>query len=517
MTTTLRTWLAAVALGFSAFVLTLASPAESLAERALLPMFVVFAVAWMVAVGERATVPRGGLRVPRFPLGPRLMQVRPGLGAQYIALLLVLGAVAGWKVAGWATVITAMVTIHAVRRVSWFVVPAAWVVHTLATMPEFHTLGDLVKDAGDWIRQLVTFGVQALVLCGPLLRTDVGGKLTPGARIAAFIAGLPAWAAAFWVFSRTLVGGTYLDLEALTVVLLVGGLLQSLLLGCVTWLVAVEEREVESLGHVSAHAVGLALMPLLLPILACASLLVLPLPPEVSFAGTAGAWMGLAVVLLIVPLVLATGLVGAALDRLDGRGRGVVASVLSGGLLTLWFLFGPLVLQSVYAPDGIAAGLRATFDTHGGGAPLVAQILPGSSPLSGQSGGQLALFGLPAADLCRALTLMVFGVAALSARYMRHARLGQKPVDWSFHVLLLALAGLGAWFFVPRLGPVGAPLACAGSAALMLGFDLFHAELRVKSREEAMAEEIAREEAEVQRRRAERAAMAQATPTEVVG
>ena len=77
MSTTIRTTLAALALAFSAFVLSLSSKADELAGRALLPLFVVFAIGWMIAVGERATIPRGGLRVPRFPLGPRILQVRP--------------------------------------------------------------------------------------------------------------------------------------------------------------------------------------------------------------------------------------------------------------------------------------------------------------------------------------------------------------------------------------------------------------------------------------------------------
>src|SRR5262245_23016452 len=133
MQTTLRTLVAALALAFSAFVLTLAAPAEELAVRGLLPMFVAFTIAWMIAVGERATVPRGGLRVPRFPLGQRLTQVRPGLGAQYIALLVVLGLVFGWKAAIWGAVITAIMTVHAVRKVAWFIIPGLWLVNTLAT------------------------------------------------------------------------------------------------------------------------------------------------------------------------------------------------------------------------------------------------------------------------------------------------------------------------------------------------------------------------------------------------
>ena len=516
MTTTLRTWIAAVALAFSAFVLTLSSQPADLGGRVLAPLLVVFLVAWLVAVGERATVPRGGLRVPRFPLGPRLLQVRPGLGAQYAALLLVLGVVAGWKVAGWAALITAMVTIHAVRKVAWYVVPAAWLVNTLATMPEFHTLGDLVGDASLWMKSLAVFGLEALILCGPLLRTDVGGRLPPRERLLTTVAGLPAWGAACWVFTHTMAAGVYSDAEALAIMLLAGGLIQSLILGATNWLVSIDDRSVDSLPSVSAASVGISLMPLLLPILACAGLNVLPLPAEASFGGTPPAWIGLMAVLFIVPAVPAAGLVAAALDRLDGNGRGLRTTIVSGALLGLWFLFGPLVLAELYAPGGLTDVLRAGFPVRSAGTGLVSAIIPGSSPLSGHRGGQLALFGLPAADLCRAATLMLIGLAALSARYMRHARPGQKSVGWGEHLLMGLIAGAGAYVLVPRIGVVGAPLACAGSSAIMLALDLFHHEVLVKSPEELLAEAIAREEADLARRRAERAAMAESGPREII-
>ena len=516
MTTTLRTWIAAVALAFSAFVLTLSSQPEELGGRVLAPLLVIFIVAWLVAVGERATIPRGGLRLPRFPLGPRLLQVRPGLGAQYATLLLVLGVVAGWKVAGWASLITAMITIHAVRKVAWYVVPAAWLVNTLATMPEFHTLGDLVGDAGLWIKSLAVFSLEALVLCGPLLRTDVGGPLPARERLVTILAGLPAWGAACWVFTHTMAAGHYSDFEALAVMLLIGGLVQSLILGAINWLVPIDERSAQTLPSVSAAGVGIALMPLLLPILACAGLYVLPPSGETSFGGSPPAWIGLMAVLLIVPAVPAAGLVAAALDRLDGNGRGMRISIVSGVLLGLWFLFGPLVLAEMYAPGRLADALRVAFPVTGGGVGAVATIIPGSSPLSGHRGGQLALFGLPAADLCRAATLMLIGLASLSARYLRHARLGQKSVGWGEHFLMAAISAAGAYVLVPRIGAVGAPLACAGASAVMLALDLFHHEILVKSPEELLAEAIAREEADLARRRAERAAMADSGPREII-
>jgi hypothetical protein len=516
MTTTLRTWLAALALGFSAFVLTLSSPPEALGGRAPLALFVIFAMSWLIAVGERATVPRGGLRVTRFPLGPRLLQVRPGLGLQYFVLLLLLGVVAGWKVAAWGAVITAAVTIHAVRKAAWYVVPAAWVVNTLATMKEFHTLGDIVSDASTLLKSLVVFGLQALVIAGPLLRTDAGGSLSGGARTTMMLTALPAWGSAFWIFSRAPAAGHYLDAEALAATLLFGGLLQSLLIGTVNWLVKIEDRSAESLPHVSANAVGLALMPLALPILCLASLHVLPLPQAASTLAAPGAWMGLMAVLMIVPAALGAGLVGAALDRIDGAGRGLGVSITSGALLALWFLFGPLLLDRMYAPGGLAESLRASFDTRGGGPPLVSAVLPGSSPLSGHAGGQLALFGLPAADLCRAITILILGVAALAARYLRHARLGQRSVGWSAHLVLAGLSAAGAWLLVPRLGAVGAPLSCAGATAMLLVMDLFHREVRVRTPEEIQAEAVAREEADLARRRAEREAMAGAKPREII-
>ncbi|HEX5009124.1 MAG TPA: hypothetical protein VFY71_01890 [Planctomycetota bacterium] len=516
MTTTLRTWIAAVALAFSGFVLTLSSDPAELGGRALAPMLVIFIVAWLIAVGERAAVPRGGLRVPRFPLGPRLLQVRPGLGGQYVALILVLGVVAGPKVAGWAALITAMVTIHAVRKVAWYVVPAAWLVNTLATMPEFHTLGDLVGDAGLWMKSLVVFGLEALVLCGPLLRTDVGGPMPTRERTLTLLAGLPAWAAACLVFTHTLAAGQYSDAEALAVMLLAGGLLQSLILGAVNWLVSIDDRSADSLPHVSAASVGIALMPLLLPILACVGLHVLPLPAETTFGGTPSSWIGLMAVLMIVPAVPAAGLVGTALDRLDGNGRGLRITIASGVLLGLWFLFGPWALAEMYAPGRVADALRAAFPVAGSAPGVVATIIPGSSPLSGHSGGQLALFGLPAADMCRAVTIMLIGLAALSARYMRHARHGQKSVGWGEHFLMATISAAGAYMLVPRLGAVGAPLACAGASAVMLALDLFHHEVLVKSPEELLAEAIAREEADLARRRAERAAMADSGPRELI-
>src|SRR5262249_53739256 len=156
----------------------------------------------------------------------------------------------------------------------------------------------------------------------------------------------------------------------------------------------------------------------------------------------------------IVPAIAAAVMVAASLDRVDGRGKGFTATVASGGFLGAWFLIGPFVLEHLYSPLGPAAALHRAFDSHSGGSLIMSHVIPGSSPLSGHNGGQLALFGLPAADLCRAVTLMFFGLAALSARYMRHSRTGQVPAGWESRLLLAGLAGGASWLLVPRLGAV---------------------------------------------------------------
>src|SRR5262245_32184072 len=165
MTNTFRIWVAGFLLAFSAIVLTLTTPAGILASHAGLAMLIVFLNGWLIAVAERACMPKGGLRVPRFPLGPRVLQTRPGLFGQLVVFIALLALVtASWKVTMWAAIVVMIATVQAFRKMSWYVVPAALVVNTLATMPEFHTLGDLVHDAHEWLKALVLFGVQALIV-----------------------------------------------------------------------------------------------------------------------------------------------------------------------------------------------------------------------------------------------------------------------------------------------------------------------------------------------------------------
>jgi hypothetical protein len=499
MTSTMRVTLAALAMAFSAFVVTASSGLENLGAHATLLLLVLFLNAWLIAVAERAVMPRGGLRLTRFPLGPRLLSTTPSLAVQFIVFIALLGlATQSWQAAGLAALVVATVSIHALRRASWYVIPAALVVNTLATMKEFHTLGDLVKDASGWLLAIVTFGVMALTICGPLLRTDVAVPLSWRARCVALVAGLPAWGAAFWLFSRTPVAGLQLQLQlmpgsestsvldALVLVLLLGGIVQSVVVGLLAKVIALDERTSPRKPVPSAHGVGMAFLPMLLPLLACLALYYTPLGEPESVFGPASpdGWKGLMVLLFIVPAVPAAVLVAASLDRLDGRSSGLVGATVAIASLGAWFVLGPVALGALYAPDGPAAMVRAAFDMHGG-VPLVAQRVNAGALFTGEHfGGNVALGGLQVADLSRAVTLMLLGAAALSARWMRHARPDQKPAGWLAQLLLLVLTGAGCWHFMPRIGPAGASLAAACACVIMLTLDLLHAEIRIRIRGE---------------------------------
>jgi len=483
MSSTLRVCLAALAMAFSAFVVTAGASLEAIGGHAALFLLVLFLNGWIIAVGERAVMPRGGLRLTRFPLGPRLLTTNPSLAMQFVLFIALLGlATQSWAVLGWSALIVATVTIHALRRAAWYVVPAALLVNTLATMKEFHTLGDLVKDASGWIVALVTFALQALMVCGPLLRTDVAVPLSWRARGVVLLAGLPAWGGAFWIFSRTPVAGMKFDLEALMLVLLLGGIAQSVVVGLLAKLIALDERTSPTRPVPSAHAVGLALLPMLLPLFACLALYFAPVPESVFVGVSPDAWKGLMVLLFIVPAVPAVVLVAAGLDRLDGRNSGLVGSTVAVATLGAWFVLGPSLLGAMYAPEGPAAMARAAFDVHGA-APVVAERINAGALFTGQHfGGNVALGGVQIADLSRAVTLMLLGAAALSARYLRHARPAQKPAGWLGHITMLGLMGAGCWHFMPRIGPAGAPLAAACACVVLLALDILHSEIRIKIR-----------------------------------
>ena len=93
MSTVARTWLAGLALLFSALVLCASADPQGLGPRAMIALVVLFGHAWVVAVGERACPARGGVDIPRFSLGPRLLSVRPGLLSQCMVPVMMLGVV----------------------------------------------------------------------------------------------------------------------------------------------------------------------------------------------------------------------------------------------------------------------------------------------------------------------------------------------------------------------------------------------------------------------------------------
>lgn len=494
MSTSLRCWIAGSALAFSAFVLTSGTTAEELGSSAGLVLLAVFLNAWIVAVGEHAGESRGGLRVRRFPLGSRLLRSYPGLQGQMMLFILIAGAVTGsWAVAGWALLVLAVLSLEVMRRAAWFIVPCAVVVHALMNMAEFHSLGDLVGTARGWLASSVLVGIQALIVCGPLLRVDTGGHLGIFGRTLALIASLPGYLAAFWLASRPPLAGQISSLQALLFVLLVGGVLQALLLSAMSWSARIKSRDADDLSPASPRAVGMALLPMLLPAVA-------PLLPVFvrGVPGSPGAWAGLSALLLIVPAVPAAAWVASALDRVDGRESWLGMTGAACGLL-VWLAFCPTLLGKMYAVDGPAARWHAaypsgetlvlakTVDASG----LVADDAPGaedgeaafggasrSRETSASSARELLLFDLPASQLARALAVLLFAAALLSVRWMRHARPLQHATRWFEFYLLAGSAGAAAWWLLPRHGLPTAVLGMAGACVLLLVVDLAHSEIR---------------------------------------
>lgn len=479
MNGSLRALLAGLAAAVSIFVITLSLPAASIAQGAALVLFALVANAWIVAVAERVRPLQGSHRLPRFPLGPRLLKAYPGLGTQFLAFVVVLGVVSGSPaIFGWTLLIVTVVCIDVLRRMAWYVVPAVAVIHTLLNMPEFHTLGDLVQDAHGWLVGLVWFVVQAFAVCGSLLRTDVGAPLPLVTRAVAALASLPGYGAAFWIVSSLPVFAGRPELESFVIVLLLGGILQSVLLSVAASVLSIRDRSADGLPAASARAVGMALLPLLLPsLLAGLALLARDLPgdllPSLPVEGLA-----LFALLLIAPAVPAGVLVGAGLDALDRRRSAGLATAGALAALGAWFVFGPAALGALYAPGGVGDGLRAAFPMPGGAAPLVAETLAFADRFAfGMPGGELALWQLPAADLCRATTLFVGLLGLLCARALRHARPLQVSVGWTSHFSLLAASLGGAWLLLPRLGLLALPLCAATACALLLLRDAFRREI----------------------------------------
>lgn len=471
MSTTLRTWLAALALGFSALVLMLGANGATLSQNAPVALLLVAFQGWLVAVAERNGPRKGGVEFPRFSLGPRLAHGRPSVFPQCALMALALGWVSGNMV--WLALAGVALLIgfaELVRAALPILLPVAGVIAGLITMDEFHTLGDLLTTAQSWIESALLIAVGALVVCGPLLRTDAGGPLTRRAKALVVLAGLPGYFGGVWFACFSPWSGAQPDLMNLVLGLLLGGLVQTIVLGLGMKSVGMRARTADELPDLTAAHVGAALLPMLLPLLALALPRWIEPASDVRGQIPAEAWTALMSVLVIVPAMLGAGLVAARLDRLDKRRRSRVPEFVTLGLFGAWLVLGPAVWHGALGPAGWGLELKASFPVIGAEGALVTE-LKGASALSlGLPYETLSLWGLPAADLSRVLTLLCCGCALLSTRLLRHARREFLGPGVAPLVLLFGF-GLGsAALLAGILGPVGVvlgPLLAVGAVLLL--------------------------------------------------
>ncbi len=515
MSTTSRTWIAGCMLALSAIILSLAASPVGLGVRAGLGMFVLFAHVFLVAVGERSCTSRGGLRIKRFPLAPRLIRTDPHLFPQFLVLIVVLWFVARslglepamvWTVPAVALVAVTVLSVDLLRKIAPFLLPVVALVFALVTMEEFHTLGDLLDTVKTWIDLLLKFILISVVLLGPTLRTDVAPPYKRMGTVGTLVAGVPTYLGAVYIVTQTTLGANLgpfaRDMFAIALMLLVGGLLQSLLAGLFGRSGELIERDPDFVPSVNGHRVGQALMPMLVPLIAFLMLFVMPLEGQAA-AADPRAWAGVFAMLMWIPLVPAAALVADALDRVDGPERlnadGPQAAAAAGrahratrpvalALFALWFFLGPYALVWFYAPGGMAHSIGQALHLS---AETVATHPDGSQ--------ELLLYGLPAGDLLRAVTVMVFVAAFLSVRYVRYARRGFHSVGWPSLLLLLALQVGTSFWLVPRVGPSGAALAGALAAVVLLVVNFFGQKIRFTAEAAAqMALEQAAEEDQIQ-------------------
>ncbi len=470
MSTSLRTWIAALLLAGAFVVMTLGASPMGLGQRAGLALLIVLAHAWVVAVGERSCVHHGGLRVNRFPIAPRLVASSPGPFPQLLVMVVLLGFVTkSWVAAGVAFGVVSILTVDLLRRVSPLILAVGALLHALATMPEFHTLGDLLETMKGWVMTLVWLILAAGILAGPLLRTDAATPYRPTGTVLVFFGGLFTYLGGAWLLSETAVFAADklqpfgYDVYAIALGLLVGGLIQSLIVGIGAKSTGLFERDPMKIPLVSGHRVGEAMMPMAMPLLALVLLTQFPLSAPAAEAANATTWTGLFAVLLVVPLIPGAVIVAAALDRVDSQATGRLHTTLAMSVLGAWFALGPELLRIFHAPDGLADGLRGWSGIGTQAAPFASTSTETSS---------LMLFGLPAADLCRSITVMVLVCAALSARLMRRAPDQGRSIGNFVLGLMFAVQVGASWWLMPRLGPVGTPLAAAASAALVYGWCL---------------------------------------------
>jgi len=471
MSTTLRTWLAALALGFSALVLMLSANGATLSQTAPVALLLVAFQGWLVAVAERNGPRKGGVEFPRFSLGPRLGHGRPSVFPQCALMALSLGWLTGngtWLALAGVALLIGFADL--VRAALPILLPIMAVIGGLLTMDEFHTLGDLLTTAQSWIESALLIAVGALVLSGPLLRTDAAGPLTRRAKLLVLLAGLPGYLGGVWLACFSPWASAQPDLMNLVLGVLFGGILQTVVLGLGMKSVGMRSRTAAELPDVTAAHVGMALLPLLLPLLA----LGLPrwVEPASDLRGQvpSEAWIAVLSVLIVVPAVLAAGLVAARLDRVDRRHRSRVPEFVTLGLFGAWFVLGPAALHGAFGPAGWGLGLKAAFPVLGAEGALVTDLQAASALPLGLPFETLSLWGLPAADLSRVMTLLTAGCAVLSTRFLRHARREFLGPGVAPLVLLFGFGLASAALFAGMLGPAGmllGPLLAVGAVLLL--------------------------------------------------
>ena len=473
MSASLRTLFAAVALALSLLVLTQASDLERLGPECAIAFVVVLTHGWIIAVGERAYHIRGGTAIRRAPLGPRIIATRQSLLSQSVVLALVLGlALLDWRVAAVATGLVLVASIDLLRTIAPFAALAFLPLYGLATMSEFHVLSDLMDTAAEWLRTLVEFGILALLLSGTLLRTDVSGQLPIPAKLVAIIAGLPGYVLAPLLVRRIALLAELGPVLALLFVMVAWGLAQTFIASFAGQIVGVVDRDPRRLPPTDPRGIGQALFAMGGPILAALAFVAVQFAwVPIDVAATAGAptaaWLGVLLLLVVVPAVPAAVIVAASIDRLEQRPSiisrltGVALSTFALVALVAWGVAGPTALAWMYAPGGLLEWVSAVFGI----------ALP-VEPLVLLTDGVLFIGGLPAEPMLHAVTAMVGACALLASRYMARATAGQGGITWGHCVLQLVLQGAATVWLLTHLGPVGAPLAAAGAAAALWMLDL---------------------------------------------
>lgn len=479
--------MASLALCFSALVLTADADPQFMGMRAMLALVIVFAHAWVLAVTERACPARGGVDIPRFALGPRLLSIRPGLIAQCLVPVMMLGVVSrSTLVLGLGVAVVFVLTTDVLRQSLIWVIPVTAAVMGLLTMDEFHVLGDLLTSAQRWMGVALTIGVWTLVLAGSLLRTDVAA-LKPKGQLIAFLAAVPGYLGAFYIMTRTGFAGIQPGLLGVAVVLLAGGVVQSVVVGFLSGSAEIGPRTAAEFSRVKAGSVGMGVMPMLLLVTALMTMMMVTVGARGEALAGRPVWVGLMALCMLIPLVPGAAIVASGLDRVDGRGGSLRNRRIALGVLGAWFFAGPMALSWLYAPGGLLASLAEVFPPVGGWRPIVAESGASSFLMGTALGGDLMLFGVPAADMCRAATVMVATVSLMCAALVRHAACGLKGTTWGTLGIALVLQVAGIIFLQPQIGPGGAAVVTAAVCMLMLLVDARAGE-EVEDSEEAVCE-----------------------------